>query len=342
MQKSFIYLPLLFFISLFLVDKIFTLDFFKNKFLQTGNVVYYRHREILFEKYKKAIPNETRKIILAMGDSRAYAFSNLAFNADRKSKYVIYNFSAPQAIVAYSLQWLEKILELEKKPNLVFLVLSPEGFDDQKLLMHKPFLRLGADSQFIEKYWDQIPENDKHEFNLDRLIAFRRIEFDFKLLFERWKSGRMREYNPNFNADMFILNLYNGEQLAYTSIVNDEKKLLTDSERMAKIYLSGFQVHHTQFFFLEKFLSLAKYNQVTVFVILPKVYSEYKKYWDKLNLTEIWWKKVVDIANRHSAYTYDFNTISDCELFYDASHQSTICYDKQVNFLITEWEKLSK
>lgn len=338
MKRPFLYFPILFFLILLGLDKIFTLEFFRKDFLQTGNVVYYRHREILFEKYKKAVQNDGKKMILAMGDSRAYALSGLALNPERKSKYTIYNFSAAQAVVAYSLQWLEEIVKLEKKPDAIFLVLSPEGFDDKKMLMHKPFLRLGAKPEFIQKYWDKIPELDKHEFNLDRWIALRRVELDFKLLMDRWKSGRMREYNPALHPDMLILNIYNGEQLAYTSMVNDDKKLMNDSNRMAKIYLSGFEVHETQFFFLESFVSLARENGIEVFLISPRVYPEYRKYWDKLNLNEKWWEKVKKIADKYSAHAYDFGVVSNCDLYYDASHQSTICYDKQVNFLIDEWE----
>jgi hypothetical protein len=342
MKRGFLYLPLIFFIFLFGLDKIFTLEYFRKKFVQSGNVVYYRHREQLFDRFQKTLPKEKRKVILAMGDSRAYALSGLALSPERKKEYVIYNFSAAQAVVAYSLQWMERIVQLEKKPGAVFLVLSPEGFDDKKKLMHKPFMRLGAEQEFIDKYWEQIPEDDKKEYNLDQWVALRGIELDFKLLLDRWKSNRMREYDPMFHPDLLILNLYNGEQLAYTAVVNDEKRLQKDSERMANIYLNNFEVHSTQFYFLEQFVSIAKQNGVEVFLIAPRVYIEYRKHWEKLGLKEVWWKKVVEIGNKYSAHSYDLGEVSDCDIYYDASHQSTMCYDKQVNFLVDEWERVTK
>ena len=39
-----------FFFSFLHLDKIFTIDYFKNNFMQTGNIVYYKHRPLLFEK----------------------------------------------------------------------------------------------------------------------------------------------------------------------------------------------------------------------------------------------------------------------------------------------------
>lgn len=340
MKNKFIYYPLIYLLVLFGVDKVFTLSYFKKEFLQTGNVVYYRHREELFERFKKEFPNPKKKIIVGMGDSRAYAFSSLAYNEDRKKIFTIYNFSAPQAVVAYSLQWLETFVQEKTIPYAIFLVLSPEGFDDKKKILHKPFLRLGAKKEFIEKYFDHFPEGDKEEYLLDKWIAFRSLEFDFKLFIERIKTKKLKEYKPLYNLEYQILNLYHGEQLAYTSVVNDEKRLIQDSQRMARIYLNNFEIHDTQFFFLEKFLQIAKENNIIVFLVLPKVYPEYRKTWEKLGIMKDWWVRVINLAEKYNARAYDLENFSDCNLFYDASHQSTICYGKQVNFLTDELEKI--
>lgn len=316
------------------------IPYFQKDFLQSGNVIYYRHREELFQRFKKEFPNPKKTLIVGMGDSRAYAFSSLAYNEERKKIFNIYNFSAPQAVVAYSLQWLETFIKENTKPKAIFLILSPEGFDDKKKLLHKPFLRLGAKEEFINKYWDMFPQADRDEYILDKLLAFRKIEFDFKLLVERIKTKKLKDYNRTYNIDYQILNLYNGEQLAYTNVINDEEKLIQDSQKMARIYLKDFEVHPTQFFFLEKFLQLAKENSIRVFLVLPKVYPEYRKKWNELGIMDAWWNKVNQLAEQYGSLAYDLEKFSDCNLFYDASHQSTICYGKQVNFLTDELEKI--
>ena len=201
-----------------------------------------------------------------MGDSRAYSFSNLAFEKmpHRRNLYDIYNFSGPQAVPAYSLFWLEKFIAAGIVPDHIFLVLSPEGFDDNKGLMHKPFLRLGADEDFIEKYKDQIPLNDLDEYYLDKIFALRKVEIDLKLFISRYSNKEMSEYNPAFNKEMMILNLYNGEQLAYANAVNDEKKLQSDSIRMGNIYFYNFMMHDTQFFFVEKIWEICQKNKIKI------------------------------------------------------------------------------
>ena len=52
-SRVFLYYPVFFFLVLLVLDKIFTIDYFKNNFLQTGNIVYYKHRPVLFEKLKQ-------------------------------------------------------------------------------------------------------------------------------------------------------------------------------------------------------------------------------------------------------------------------------------------------
>jgi hypothetical protein len=341
-NKLFLYIPLLYILSIFFLDKIFSIDFFKKNFLQTGNVIYYKHREILYEQYKNYLsnPKNNSKInIIAMGDSRAYAYSSLGLTKERKDKYQIYNFSAPQAVVAYSLFWLERFIQDKKSPHLVFLVLSPEGFDDSKGLMHKPFIRLGANEEFIERYKDQIPSEDLREYYLDKLIVLRKLELNFKLLVNRLKSKKMKEYIPAYNPEMQLLMLTNGEQLAYTTSVNDISKLEKESFRMEKVYLKNYTINDTQFFFLEKFLSTAKENKISVILIFPKIYPTYLKAFEKMKITTNLLNRFQTLANKYNTPLVNWNESSNCELFYDASHQSTLCFGEQLQFLLDIYEK---
>ena len=338
-SRIFLYYPLFFFLGLLGLDKIFTIDYFKNNFLQTGNIVYYKHRPLLFEKLKA--DKSEKNLLIAFGDSRAYAYSELAFGTDkeRKEKYSIYNFSGPQAVPAYTLFWMEKVVEAKLQPKLIFFVVSPEGFDDSKGLMHDPFLRMGADDEFVGKYWKNIPSDDRQEFLLDKMVSFRRLEFNYKLLLERVKSRKLKEYDIRYNSELPLLDISKGSQLAYMSFVNDEKRLEADSLRMKNIYLgSNFKQNETQYFYTEKVLELAKANNIKVFLIWPRVYKTYRKEYEKLQLKESFGKRMTELADKYGMRFYDLNTVSDCDEFYDASHQSVSCYGKIVNFFVDEFE----
>ena len=333
MRRIFLYYPLIYLIILFVLDKlIFTLPFFEKSFIQGGNVVYYRQREILFEKLKNT--KLDKKLILAMGDSRAYPYTELGFNDKQKKEYTLYNFSLPQAIPATSLFYLEKFYENKIIPKVVFLTVSPEAFNDDFKAMHKPFMRLAASNEFILKYYNQFSKDEMIEFMLDQFIVLRKIELDYKLLLSRFRSGKLNEYLPENNPRIKLLNLGKGEELSYTAFFNDEKKLASDSRRIKQIYFSNYKVHETQFFFLEKFLQLAQEHDTQVILIFPKVYKDYREIYVQEKIDEKVEKRIQALGEKYSAKYLSLDKESNCELFYDASHQSVSCFVDQIQLVM--------
>jgi hypothetical protein len=326
-------LPILLILLILLIDKFFLLEVFHKEFLQTGNQIYYKHREHLIQRLKTDSKKSEKKIILALGDSRAYSYSDLAFfdKPERKNNYSIYNFSAPQAVPAYSLYILEKIVKDDIKIDSIFLSLSPEGFDDNKRLISSPFLRLGSDDEFFLKYYNYIPFEDRYEFLLDKVFTMRKIEFNFSLFWNRFTKKELSQYKKMYNKEFMILDLYKGEQLAYTTFENDIPKLQKDSIRMSNIYFYNYTIHPTQFKFVEEILIITKEKGIQTNLIFPRVYVDYRKNFNKYSIYPNWWNKIVEMANKYNAKSFDFNEESNCDMFYDASHQSTLCYYQQIN-----------
>lgn len=338
MKHFYRYYPILFLLLFFCLDKLFLHPYFREQFLQDGNVIYYVHRRQLFNRLKKQYPKLKKNLVIAFGDSRAYSYSNV-FLREHENDWTIYNFSGPQAVPAYSYYWMEKLTSAGVIPKLVFFVVSPEGFDDKKGLMHKPFLRLGADDSFVIQNWQDIPQKDRNNYLLDKLIALRGLEMDYKLLWTRWRNHNLSQYNPKVNSGMLILNLGNGEQLAYANHVNQPEKLEKDARRMSSIYFYQFEIHKTQFIFTEKLLKLAQKHGTSVILIWPKVYPTYYKKYQALQLDKRWGKKMARLAQKYGMQYIDFNKKSTCKLFYDASHQSIKCFPEQTRLLFELYQK---
>ena len=334
-MKSFVYYPIYFLLLLFLLDKIFYLDFFQKEFIQEGNIVFYKQRELLLSRLQKDKNREKKKTILVFGDSRAYGFSEEFFTSQQNKKYLLYNFSAPQSSINYSLFMLEKMKKLGIRPDLIFLVLSPEGFDTSKGFIYDPFFRLASDSKFIYKYWEQFPYEDRIEWIKSRIFAILKVRPDIKLFLNRLRYGNLNQYKISKNGEITVLNLTQGEFLGYQKIETNKKKLKRDSIRIKNIYLNHFQISEKQFFFLEKFLQTASELQTETFIIWPKVYGDYKNYYGELELLKKWWIPVKKLTQKYNMKTVDFNQIIDCNFFYDASHQSTICFKPQLQLLLS-------
>lgn len=337
MKKKFIYIPFLFLIFVFFADKVFKLDFFKKSFYQEGNPVYYAQRRALFERMLKDETTRDKKFAVAFGDSRAYPYSSKTFPPQYQKDWVVYNFAGPQAVPAYGFYWFERMIQEGKKPDAVFYVVSPEAFDDSKGLMYEPFLRLGADDSFIARYWGVLSWADRFDILKERFFTIRKIKPGFKLFWSRLLSGNLNYYLPEHNHENLILEIGNGEQLAYAAANNNPDKLAKDALRLKSIYLSGFELGQTQFFFVEEFLKLAKENGVRVYLIWPKVYDGYRQGYFDLGLDKSWWPRIRELASKYGARAANMNELSSCSLYYDASHQSVICIEEQAKMLLEDY-----
>lgn len=342
MKKKYIYLPLIFLIVLFFADKIFLLDFFQTSFYQEGNPVYYTQRRHLFEKLQKDGSLKDKNLLLAFGDSRAYPYSIKTLPGSFANDWAVYNFSGPQAVPAYGFYWFRKIIEAGIKPKAVFYVISPEGFDDSKGLFYEPFLRLGADEEFKNTYWENFSFLDKLEIYKEKFFSIRKIKPGFKLFWSRLTGGKLKLYRANQNHENLILELGNGEQLAYASASNNPKKLEKDALRLKSIYLSGFTMGETEFFFVEEFLKLAEKEGIKAYLIWPKVYPGYREGYYELGLEKSWWPRVRELAFKYGASAADMNTLSSCDLYYDGSHQSVLCILEQSEILMNDFSGKKK
>lgn len=340
-KHKFLLYPILFLVIVLIVDKVFLLDYFQERFLQTGNPVFYHHRKLLFERIQNDpdVLESKKKLILTLGDSRSYPFSDLAIPESERKEWTVYNFSGPQAVPMYSLYWLERILEKGIKPEIIILSLSPEGFDDSKGMIYDPFLRLGADANFKKKYWKDIPFKDKYEYYIDRLFAFRSIQFDAKLFWERFKSNKLDEYNPDFNQELMILKMSKGEYLAYAAIANVPSKLKKDTERIKSIYLDHFELGETEFGFVERIATLTQENGIHLFILWPRVYPDYRKNYYELGLDKTWWNRIANLDDGRITTTINFNedTEASCDLYNDASHQSIFCFSGQMESILDRY-----
>ncbi|TGK05593.1 DUF1574 domain-containing protein [Leptospira langatensis] len=337
MKKKFIYIPFLFLLLVFFADKIFTLDFFQTSFYQEGNPVYYAQRKHLFQRMRSDSSLGKKELALAFGDSRAYPYSSKTLPSDIAENWTVYNFSGPQAVPAYGFYWFQKILEAGIKPKVVFYVISPEGFDDSKGLLYDPFLRLGADDPFIAKYWGRFSTGDRFDIIKQKLFSIRKVKPGFKLFWNRLTSDKLNLYSPESNHENLILELGNGEQLAYASASNNPSKLEKDALRLKSLYLSGFELGETEFFFVEEFLKLSKENGIKTYLIWPKVYPGYRVGYYELGLEKTWWPRIQELAMKYGASAADMNTLSACDTYYDASHQSVLCILEQSKILMDDF-----
>lgn len=332
-SRPFLVYPCILFLLIFTIDKVFLLPIFHEEFLQAGNSVFYHQRKVLRERLSKDEKLKETKLALVFGDSRSYPYSEIGIPEKERKDWSLYNFSGPQGIPMYSYISLKRILDSGIKPNLVILSLSPEAFDDTKGFIGSPFLRMGCDSECRDIVWNDIPLKNKWEYVLDKLFAIRSVELNLSLFFSRLKSGKMKEYKALYNQEFQLVNYSKGEYLMYATTANPVEKLKKDTARVTALYMRSFTLGESQFPYVKKLIDLANENGFQLMVVWPKVYGEYYKFYEKYDIANIWWAKIIGGHTQKNVTFLNMNEKNSCDLFNDASHQSVFCFVEQMDLI---------
>nr|WP_244934574.1 DUF1574 domain-containing protein [Leptospira vanthielii] len=329
-SKPFLLYPVVLFLFVFLVDKIFLLPIFHEEFLQAGNSVFYFQRKVLAKRLLTDKEIGEKKLTLVFGDSRSYPFSELGIPEPYRKDWTLYNFSSPQGIPMNSYIQLKKLLDSGVKPEFVILSLSPEAFDDNKGFILSPFLRMACDKDCLDIVWKDIPLKEKWKYFLDQLFVIRSVELNLSLFSSRVKQGKLREYKSKYNQEFQLINYTKGEYLIYGVQSNPIEKIKKDTLRIGSLYMSTYSLGESQKPYVEAFLDLTKKNRIKTLVLWPKVYGDYYKYYEKFHIKEVWWDPMESLATSYGAYPLNWNKVGTCDLFNDASHQSAFCFIDQM------------
>ncbi|TGM34245.1 DUF1574 domain-containing protein [Leptospira biflexa] len=329
-SKPFLFYPVVLFLFIFLVDKIFLLPIFHDEFLQAGNSVFYFQRKVLKERLLRDPDLKEKKLALVFGDSRSYPFSELGIPEPHKKDWSLYNFSSPQGIPMNSFIQFQEILKSGVTPNFVILSLSPEAFDDSKGFILSPFLRMGCDKNCIETVWEDVPSKEKWYYFLDHVFAIRSVEFNLSLFSSRLKQGKLREYKSAYNQEYQLINFTKGEYLMYGVHENPIEKIKNDTVRIGNLYMRSFVLGKSQLPYVEAFLKLTKEKKIKTLVIWPKVFPGYYSYYEKFQVKEVWWNPIEVMAKQYGSSSLNWNQPNTCDLFNDASHQSALCFVDQM------------
>ncbi|MCC5814437.1 MAG: DUF1574 family protein, partial [Leptospira sp.] len=154
-RKKFLFYPVILFIILFAIDKIFLLDYMRLLIKSDFTYVYYETKEKLLtnfiEKYNEGeLTKDNKKVMVILGSSRLLYFDNQELE-DFYPNWEIYNFSSAVTTPAYYWFYLERIIEAGVKPDLIVLETDPNQFNVNSIFKESN-LTYSFDLPFIWKY----------------------------------------------------------------------------------------------------------------------------------------------------------------------------------------------
>jgi hypothetical protein len=97
--------------------------------------------------------------------------------------------------------------------------------------------------------------------------------------------------------------------------------------------MRSFTLGESQFPYVKKLIDLAQENGFQLMVVWPKVYGEYYKFYEKYDIANIWWAKIIGGYTQKNVTFLNMNEKNSCDLFNDASHQSVFCFVEQMDLI---------
>lgn len=182
--------PLFTLFALFVADKIFLIPEVRDQFLQPGGMVYYRQRMRQIDKFKayaRSKPSDT-KLLVVMGDSRAFAIGNLPAHYIGRKEWRIYNFAGPQASPAYFDFLSRRLFVPDAKPGYLILEISPESFNRNSGILGSTVLNHGTSGDYVASVRTMIPRSDLESYANTRRFALYGLPFSFRDLVLRTRG----------------------------------------------------------------------------------------------------------------------------------------------------------
>lgn len=332
---------------LFLADKIFLIPEVRDRFMQPGGMVYYRHRLHQLDLYSRAMDQLSKEKsnvsqVVVLGDSRSFGIGTAMAETGGKKDVHIWNFAGPQAVPAYHLYLTQRILSSEKRPDAVIIGLSPDAMGRNAGIFASPVLNFGVDTDFIHQYESMIPDRDLDTYKESRRFALVGMQFSLRTLVKRIKGSmsnkdpfekirpflagrtltetekaRLLNLNEASTENLSIYNFYASPQIQILDQLGgaqyawfgfmNDQELKEETDRLVSLYLDSFVVSEEQMFYFEETLKLLKKANVPVIVFWPRVNPYLRQVYEKEPKISFLWTRAQRLAQMYGAKTVDLN-----------------------------------
>lgn len=344
LQKKFLIYPVILFLFLFLVDKIFLLESVKLLIKSDFTYVYYETKEKLFdvfvEKYKEGeLTRDNKKVMVMLGSSRLLYFDNSEL-VDFYPSWEIYNFSSAVTTPAYYYYYLEKILESGVRPDLIVLETDPNQFNVNSIFKESN-LTYSFDLPFVWKY-SELFGREYFNFYLGKSL--------FAVMVN--KPYLDKAYNNYRNPNLFMVEAMK-ENIRNSLIKNkghatspvedfiekDASILEATSQRTIDWLFSSYKPSDMQFTFFRMILERTKKENIPILVVWPQSSRSMQDRLKDSAILDSWWEDVSAISKPLGYEILNMDDTEDyyCNSFADGGHIAKDCYRPFIRYIMLQY-----
>lgn len=346
-SKKFLYYPILLFLILFFIDKIFLLESVRLLIKSDFTYVYYETKDrlldLFIQRYKAGeLTANNKKVMVVLGSSRLLYFDNKELE-EFYPNWEIYNFSSAVTTPAYYWYFLQQIIEAGVKPDLVVLETDPNQFNVNSIFKESN-LTYSFDIPFVFEYAGLFGKDYLSYFIGKSLFAVK--------VNKPYLDAAYRNYNnPNLPLisamkDTIRTELIKNKGHASSPVEEffekDASNLEATSQRTIDWLFSSYKASPMQFDFFEIILSETKKNDIPILIVWPQ---SSKSMQDRLKMSKLPDEWLTQITNISSKYNYPILNMDDtneyyCNAFADGGHIAKDCYRPFIRYIFLQYFKI--
>lgn len=345
-SKKFLFYPVILFVFLFLVDKIFLLDSVRLLIKSDFTYVYYETKQkllkVFIEKYNSGeLTKDNKKVMVILGSSRLLYFDNKELEQFYPS-WEIYNFSSAVTTPAYYWFYLQQIIEAGIQPDLVVVETDPNQFNVNSIFKESN-LTYSFDLPFIFQYADLFGRDYFNYYIGKSLFAVKVNKPYLDAAFRNYNSPNLplvEAMKESIRTEL-IKNKGHASSPVEEFFEKDSSNLEATSQRTIDWLFSSYKPSEMQFSFFDILLSETKKREIPILIVWPQSSKSMQDRLKASSLPQEWLKQAETITSK---YGYSILNMDDtdeyfCNSFADGGHIAKDCYRPFIRYIFLQYFK---
>lgn len=362
---AYVYWPLLAFVLLFCVDKIFLWPRLKFLSQPDATFLFYDYKSELLDRLEEVyraqdgrtrlaahegplpVSQVRKQTFLVLGSSRLLYFDYDAY-ARAYPDWELFNFSAPVTAPAYYLFILERVLERGIKPDYVMVETDSFQFNAGSDAFERSNLAYSFDFRFVLKYFALLERSEVSYIIARNLFAGFKYPPHLDLIFNRLINPYEQKLQAFEKMDSFQRTHRGG---GFTVIPRDTwyehdfSRLEGTAQTTIAWLYRNYRSDDRQYEFFRRLLELAHAHDVDLVLVRPPVS---RPMIDRIRSDERLaagvdeWRRRVQAIN--APYSYPLLDLQKhpeyyCNTFVDAAHMSKDCYRPLMSLVMNDYRR---
>ncbi len=344
-QNKFLYYPILLFLFLFLLDKVFLLDSIRILIKPDFTYVYYEVKEELLKYFLSHFRSgelKGKKVMVMLGSSRLLYFDNKELE-DFYPQWAIYNFSSAVTTPAYYYYYLEKILQSGIRPDLVVIETDPNQFNINSVFKESN-LTYSFDFSFIWRYASLLGKDYFFYYIGKSLFAVMVNKPYLDTIFQNLNNPNLPMVKKMKEKIWKSLIANKGHAMSPVEdyFERDAAVLLATSQRTIDWLFSSYQPSDMQFAFFEMIVRDLNKEKIPLLIVWPQSSRSMQDRLKGSDITTSWLDRVESIASRYGFHIQNMDDTDEyyCNSFADGGHIARDCYRPFIRYIMIRYFNL--